>query len=146
MVAQENNGRGQSRRGNWKSRDRIPDNRVAWAIFDTGSLYISQYDEMVDGEEEGERIRNPMRPGSAVAAHFRDNFTRKIMKFILTNMTEKELDAFSDIFKHAIELARPVVRERDRIAWEAYESGDDDHHERVYRSPPAKVVRKRKES
>lgn len=145
MVARENKGREQSRRGFWKDRDKIPDGRVAWTAFDAGSLFISQYEEMVEDEETGEKYRNPMRPGSAVVAHFKTNFGNKaLIKFILTNMTAEELEAFQYIFNHAVELARPVVEERDRIAREALESGADDHHERVYRSPPTRIVRERK--
>ncbi len=40
--------------------------------------------------------------------------------------------------------AEPVVAERDRVAKEAFDNGDDSN-ERVYRAPPTKVVRRRKE-
>jgi hypothetical protein len=62
----------------------------------------------------------------------------------LTNLTEPELTALSDLFEAAFIWARPVVRQRDKEADDAWQNGDDSYS-RSYRPLPTVVYRKRPE-
>ena len=61
--------------------------------------------------------------------------------FNLTALTEQELDAFESLVRTAIDWARPIVRERDKDAEQAFANGDDSMP-RVYRQVPQLVFRK----
>ncbi|MEU4066702.1 hypothetical protein AB0F25_30690 [Streptomyces wedmorensis] len=104
---------------------------------------MNQYPETLDDEEGGEKP-NELRPGDSVSVLVSTRYNPTGTKLILTNMTHEELVALREIWEHAFDLAEPVVVERDRVAREAFERGDDSN-ERVYRAPPAKVVRRRQE-
>jgi hypothetical protein len=124
--------------------DTIPEGRFAWTHFYAGAMSVSEYDEVVEDEEGGEKP-NDLRPGKSISVLMGTNFgNRAGLKWILTNFTHAELMAVREIFNLACDLAEPVVLERDRLAQEAFENGDDSHA-RVYRSPPTKVVRRRQE-
>lgn len=123
--------------------DTVPEGRFAWAHFFAGAITVSEYDEVVV-DEEGRERPNPHRPGKSISLMMASSHARSGLKWILTNFTHEELMALSEIFNLACDLAEPVVLERDRLAREAFENGDDSH-ERVYRSPPTKVVRRRQE-
>lgn len=58
----------------------------------------------------------------------------------LSNLTMEELTAFKKFWELAFELAEPVVTERDRLAAEALERGDDSHP-RIFRQKPVFAVR-----
>lgn len=58
----------------------------------------------------------------------------------LTSLTEKELDLLEKFLKLAFDLARPIVKERDRVAREAAESGDVSFG-RTWRQEPQFVIR-----
>lgn len=62
-------------------------------------------------------------------------FRPRTGKFMLTAMTEKELDVFAAFMQRAVEAARPICRELDKRAQEEYKKGDDVHI-RLYRSEP----------
>lgn len=53
----------------------------------------------------------------------------------LTRFREDELDIFEEAIRYAIDRARPVVQERDRVAREAYAHGDGTY-ERLHRGTP----------
>ena len=141
MGSSGNPGRSQGRRGKW-STGRVPSDRVAWAEFSTGKLAVNKYPEYQDSEgpeETDDRVVDEA-VGHSVSLLLTSRFDAKTIKFILTNLTGPELDAFERTFQHAIELARPSVEARDKLAKEAFDSGDDSY-ERVYRALPTFVVR-----
>jgi hypothetical protein len=57
-----------------------------------------------------------------------------------TALTEEELKQTRQFFNHLFDLAEPICRERDRAAYDAFESGDDSFL-RLYRQPPQLIVR-----
>lgn len=60
----------------------------------------------------------------------------------LTGMTEVELQLFREALLIGVEIALPIVRERDKLAKEALDDGDPDADDRVYRGLPIVVVNK----
>lgn len=58
----------------------------------------------------------------------------------LTTLTSEELAACKQIFDMAFANAQPIVAERDRIAQEALDEGDDSYS-RIYRAVPTLLVR-----
>jgi len=64
------------------------------------------------------------------------------IKYNITALTLDELQKLREFFNLLFDLAEPVVRERDRIANEALEAGDDSFA-RSYREVPHFVVRGR---
>lgn len=53
----------------------------------------------------------------------------------LTSLTLEELNALEGVLVKAISAARPIVAERDRIAEEAANNGDDTYYRRHRSSP-----------
>lgn len=138
MASSGNPGRSQGRRGKWTA-SKIPSERKAWAEFSLGRLAVNQYPEYQDAEE-GEEPQVDEAIGPGVSLLLDSRFDKTIIKFILTNLTGPELDAFEGTVLHAIKLARPSVEARDELAKEAFDNGDDSH-ERSYRALPTFVVR-----
>lgn len=140
MPGSGNPGRSQGRRGKWTA-GKIPDDRVAWSEFSLGKLAVNKYPEYHDLDEESDdEPKVDDRLGPSVSLLLSSRFDAKTIKFILTNLTGPELDAFQRTILHAIELARPSVEIRDKLAKEAFDNGDDSY-ERVYRAVPVIVVR-----
>lgn len=112
---------------------KMSENRFAWLRTVIGQFTIMKYEP---SEEDADAEYGPTvllyipRPGG------RD------ISFNLTALTKEELDAIEEFFNLLIAEARPVVADRDRIANEALEAGDDSHA-RVYRQVPQFIVRKR---
>lgn len=71
--------------------------------------------------------------------------SRRPLKWNLSAMTLEELEATRQFFEHLFDLADPIIRERDKVADEAFSRGDDSYN-RVYRSLPQFITRPRKES
>lgn len=66
--------------------------------------------------------------------------SRNRVSMQLCMLTSEELAAFRKFMELAFELAEPVVAERDRLAAEALERGDDSHP-RIFRQKPLFSVR-----
>lgn len=62
------------------------------------------------------------------------------MAWNLSAMTSAELNATRDFFNHLFNLADPIIRERDKVAQDAFDKGDDTY-QRVYRPLPQFVAR-----
>jgi hypothetical protein len=113
----------------------MSENRAAWVRTATGVLAYQRY---LPGEEDHDKELGPNIvlyipvPG------------RRPTTINLTAMTLPELEAVKEFLDFIIEEARPVVAERDRIANEAYEQGDDSFV-RVYRDAPQLIIRSRYE-
>lgn len=140
MTKKPNAGRTQGRRGNWALGGEIAPERIAWANVFAGTFAVSQYSEEEEGLPEGITEADL---GESVSLTLASYFERRSVRFILTHFTEEELNVFERITKLAIDKARPTVVKRDQIAREAMARGDDSH-QRVYRSVPQLVERKRK--
>ena len=69
---------------------------------------------------------------------------RKPLVWNMCAMTSEELEATRQFFNYLFDLADPIVRERDKVAEDAFSEGDDSYH-RSYRQLPQFVVRARQE-
>jgi hypothetical protein len=61
----------------------------------------------------------------------------------LSEFTTEELIAFRRVVGHAIKLATPIVEERDRIAKEAADSGDNVYYRSLRPSPKVSFFERR---
>lgn len=59
-------------------------------------------------------------------------------------MTTEELEATREFFNYLFDLADPIIRERDKVAEDAFSKGDDSFV-RSYRQLPQLVIRSRQE-
>lgn len=121
---------------------RIGDNRVAWLrTMSTGQLVLAEIDSdavneeaadlQIDGEAGYTYLLNIFIPGR-----------KNPLRWNFSAMTQEELEKTRQFFNHLFDLADPVVRERDRIANEAFKKGDDSYA-RIYRPVPQLVTRER---
>src|SRR5690606_6161238 len=62
--------------------------------------------------------------------------------YTLTALTHEEFVLFKEIVTMALDMAEPIILERDRKAQHAFDNGDDSFA-RVYRQVPRLVVRQR---
>ena len=110
---------------------RIPDGNVAWVENFYGRYFILA----------GEIKDDPLQPGKDVAIVLPRRFYPKMGPIIsLANLTEAELDTLKELFDLAFELAKPIVQERDRVAQDEFDKGNDSF-DRLYRRVPTLVVR-----
>lgn len=111
---------------------RMAEERVAFfqSILGTMSIYLNT-------AGSADRDQTP----SIVVLYGSDD-KRYPYKHVITSMTAEELAHYKEFINLAIEMAEPVVAERDRIAAEAMAEGDDSYG-RVYRQPSRIVVRPR---
>src|SRR6476620_9325172 len=112
-------------------RGRMSENRYAFLTTLFGTFQIMRYQP---DEEE-------IALGPTVTLYI-PRESKQDISFDLTALTTDELNKLEEFFHLLIAEARPIVAERDRIAHEAFESGDDSFT-RVYRQVPQLVVRKR---
>lgn len=113
-----------------KSGRRMAEERVAFMqnVFGTMSIYFSR-------NKTADRDNTPN-----VTILYGSNNPKYPYSHVLSTMTTPELHLYSELINLAIEMARPVVAERDRIAAEANEEGDDSYS-RIYRQKPQLIVR-----
>lgn len=121
---------------------RYADNRLAFAKTAAGTIALYRLNndpEEAESEEEREIIEN-----SEIGPNYKLTFSsaRRNIDYYLTSLTEDELDSIKSMFEFALELAYPIVRERDRMAQDAFSDGDDSFS-RIYRQSPQFVVRNR---
>lgn len=112
---------------------RMSDNRIAWLRTMIGQFVILEYEDELasDKREIGPDIRLMLtRPtGRAILYNF-------------TALTAAELEETRKFFNLLFDKAEPVVKLRDKVAEDAYASGDDSYI-RIYRDVPQFVVRER---
>lgn len=118
------------RKRKYGQNHQITEDRAAWVICESGKFVI------LVGPDEGS--------GSDVVIHHPRPGKIPDTSIHLANLTEQELDALEELFKSAFAWARPVVRQRDKEAKDAWEKGDDSYV-RIYRAVPTVVYRKRPE-
>lgn len=128
-------------RGSRSGFGRMGKNKVAWlSTLTTRQLVIHQIDPSENDEELG--ISLPSEAGNAVVLMIPVPGRSRPLAWDFTGMTGEELDATRQFFEYLFDLADPVVRERDRVAADAYTKGDDSFS-RVYRQVPQFIVRER---
>lgn len=121
---------------------RVSDGRVAWLrtmtsrqvamVRTTEEQMKERYDFIVPGEE-----------GDAICVFMQVPGRARALIWDITGMTTEELEATRGFFEYVFSQAEPIIRQRDRIAHEAAETGDSSYT-RVYRETPLFVVREGK--
>jgi hypothetical protein len=111
-----------------KSDAEMSPNRFAWLKCVFGQLVIMVHPTEPVEDDFDVKILYPQPSGRNIY-------------FDLTSMTEEELDAFDKLMSTAIKWARPIVKERDKRAADAFAAGDD-RFPRVYRALPQLIFRK----
>lgn len=118
---------------------RIGDNRLAWlrtAITDQiAVLGVPQGEKKEDVELEDE-------PGVSYLLVIPVPGRQRPLFWNLSGMTVEEFEATRQFFNHLFDLVDPVVRERDKVAADAFANGDDSYA-RIYRPTPQFVTRDR---
>src|SRR6478752_107741 len=140
--------RPQSRAGARESRfrpgyGRHSDNKIAWLrteITNTIALLGIEYGEK---PEEDEDFYLPPEGGTSYLLVIPVPGRRKPLMWNLSGMTIEELDATRQFFDHLFNLVDPVVRERDKVADDAYATNGDDSFTRLYRALPQFFTRER---
>lgn len=119
---------------------RMSEARYAWLRTVIGQFVIMKYDntpeEIDDSEEEQDHEIGP------TIRLILPRVSGPPIRYNLTALTEEELRMTRKFFDLLFDLAEPVVRERDRVAQDAFDAGDDSFA-RIYRQVPQYVVRDR---
>lgn len=114
---------------------RFSKNRLAWLHCVMGQFVVMK-DYDVD---ELEKIQLDPEWGATYRLLIPRAGTRPVA-LNFTAMTHEEFVAFRKLFDLICELAEPVILERDRIAQDAFDKGDDSFN-RSYRQIPQLVIR-----
>lgn len=112
--------------------NRIPEGQTVWMDSAIGQFAITEF----DGDEESPEVGTTVRLSLPQAR-------RPTLHYNITALTEQELQNLKTLFDMLFEKALPVVQERDRVADDAFQRGDDSY-KRLYRSLSRLVVRERK--
>lgn len=126
---------------NWNKRraaGKMVNDRRAWATLPKFDLILFVGDDLSNPEINKDSKYD--YPHSPVYFDIRYPAKRNPTRISLTGMTTAELDVFEKFILHAISRARPIVEDLDRMAWEAFENGDDSY-ERLYRPDPQFIDR-----
>lgn len=117
-------------RGRAPFSTRIGEDRIASLTSFLGniSLYLKY----------GERDVDDLSPDVLVMGH--GTKASRDMTWNLSALTAEELGYLKQLLNLAIQLAEPIVEDRDRYTREAFEAGDDSHP-RLFRQKPVFVVR-----
>ena len=119
---------------------RISKNRFAWLRTAIGQFVVMRYaqDDRTDDD-----VKNDREVG--------DTYTlviplqgRRPVTLNITALTYIEFQKTRQLFNLLFDLAEPVIRERDKVAQDAFANGDDSYT-RVYREVPKLIVRERQE-
>jgi len=115
---------------------RVDDSKAAFT-----DTYMGRYFIIIGNKTEEQ---DAGQPGDDVVLCFpKKSYRRNTGPAIsLTNLTYLELQTLRKLFDLAFEWAEPIVQERDRVAQDAFDQGDDSF-ERLYRRVPNLVIRKR---
>ncbi|HEY6021730.1 MAG TPA: hypothetical protein VIY48_18230 [Candidatus Paceibacterota bacterium] len=107
---------------------RFTPGRIAWTTTYAGQYAITHHPEVKENE-----------PGPSIKMNISRGSGRPIV-IDATSLTMEELLQLRKAFNLLFDLAEPIVRERDRVAQDAYDKGDDSYT-RSYRSVPRFVIR-----
>lgn len=128
---------------------KLSSDRVAWLrTVPTQQIAISLVDPIgvLDKEDpDFEEKAAKSEKGDNVLLMMTVSGRRTPLTWNMSAMTTEELEATRQFFNHLFDLADPIVRERDKVAEDAYNKGDDSYT-RSYRQLPQLVIRSRQES
>lgn len=128
------------RSSRYRDSGQMSENRLAWIRTHLGQAVIMYYEEDEEGYKEDEENTTPIEYGPTVRLMIPQKNGRTLFQDI-TALTLPELEMLREFYNLLFDLAEPSVRERDRIAQDAYDKGDDSYA-RSYRPVPQFVVRK----
>lgn len=134
-----------SRNPNFRNDGKISENRLAWIRTNIGQAVILYYEDRVEVSEEEEEHDaegkiNKVEYGPTVRLMIPQPRGKAFFSDI-TSLTMDELTMLREFYNLLFDLAEPSVKERDRIAKDAYSEGDDSYA-RSYRPVGQFVVRK----
>lgn len=117
-------------------------NRIAWLRVVIGQWILLKYDpsdisEELELSDEEKALKENLGPTYRVLLPRPGG---KPITYDLTALTHEEFLALKEFWERVFELVEPVVIERDRVAQDAYEAGDDSFA-RIYRQVPQLVFR-----
>lgn len=122
---------------------RMGSHRIAWLrTYVTREMSILALNPLEYDEEHD--ITMTSEPGTSYVLSMQVPGRRRPFYWNFSAMTEVELKATREFFTHLFDLADPIVRERDKVAHDANDQGDDSYV-RVYRDLPQFVIREREE-
>jgi len=122
--------------------DRYTESRYAWAQLPKFEVIIYHGDGLDEAQSLDETDRDDMEGLQVKPIRLLFRYPNVKMSFNFTAWSEKELDAFSEMVNHAIDIARPAVRALDARAYEEFQAGKDDNP-RTWRPEPVVVYRDR---
>jgi hypothetical protein len=119
----------------------MSENRYAWLRTVIGQFVIMHYpDDPLNATDEDSEGDNEYGPTVRLILPRQSG---PPLRYNFTALTFEELKMTREFFNLLFDLAEPVVRERDRMAQDAFDAGDDSFA-RIYRQVPQYVVRGRK--
>lgn len=108
----------------------------AWSFMGV----IFRIPEEVAQEESGAKNSSYLpEAGDSIQFALRWHGSKGFM-IALTSLTEQELDQFEQFVTFGVAKARPIVRERDKVAREAVKNGNYDYH-RSQRQDPKLLIK-----
>ena len=114
----------------WRYRGgRMSENKVAWLDYSQGQVLLFVNENEVQSDHD-------------VILHFFTYRGKRPFTLPLTSLTKEELDKLKELIDFAHTWAEPITEERDKVAQDAFDKGDDTIA-RVYRQVPKLVVRQR---
>lgn len=121
----------------------MSERRVAWIRTMLGTSVVMFYPPgwtEAETEEEQEELKKiKVETGPTVRLIINRSNARPV-QMNLTSLTADELNMTREFYNLLFDLAEPIVQERDRVAQDAYDNGDDGFA-RIYREVPQVVVR-----
>jgi len=129
---------------------KTPEGRLGDAVHAWLDTFVTQVKILVypHGWHEEEEELTGVKHAPALKAEPGDTIRLVMIKagrpayYTLTAMTHEELKLFREIVTMALDMAEPIVIERDRKAQDAFDQGDDSFA-RIYRQVPRLIVRER---
>jgi hypothetical protein len=118
-------------------------NRVAWFYSAIGQFILLKYDPKDIDNEDLELSAEEIALKEQLGPTYRVLIPRpggRPITLDLTALTHEEFLAFKKFWTWLMDEVEPVVIERDRVAHNAYEAGDDSFS-RIYRQAPQLVFR-----
>jgi hypothetical protein len=111
--------------------ERMSEDRRAWL-----KTFVGQFILKISPREEDD----PSEYGDSVWLVIPRPNSRPVM-LNLTALTHEELKLTRQFFNAVFDIAEPLCMDRDKVAQDAFDQGDDSHI-RLYRSVPELIVRK----
>lgn len=121
---------------------RLSDNKIMLLRTPiTGMLTVYAMNPEENDEENG--ITMSSEPGISYVMMIHLPGRQKPIWWNFSSMTHDELQATRQFFERLFDLADPITRERDKVAKDAFDQGDDSYG-RAYRDLPFLVIREGK--